>query len=267
LQQYYWIHGNYYNALLLQCLYNHSQNSGCNRATLKKMIHTVQFPLTVSYDYLWNEIHIHSKIVLKMPFKVCTLFTYICLPGKNETNIPSIYFQALQFELNSLIVFQNLLQYTVVHNVMAANYGLHSKMLGSFLGLLKWGMHIPLGMTAKVQGIHLLDKLWLEWIFICTKKKFQNMTCKKKKLYRKFKLYVSNFLNLKPLADLKINSQWDVLLFHGYTYLTISWLYTSLTEEDKFPGERTPLETASLKNADALLIVSGLWICFRFNDR
>jgi len=121
------IHESYYNALLLQCLYNHSQTSDCNRATLKKMIHTVQFPLTVSYDCPWNKIHIHSKIVLKMPFKVCTRFTYICLPGKNETNIPLIYFHALQFELNSLMVFQNLLWHTVVNNVIAANYGLHSK--------------------------------------------------------------------------------------------------------------------------------------------
>lgn len=53
---------------------------------------------------------------------------------------------------------------------MAANYGLHSEGLGSFLGSLKWGMHILLGMTAKYKVYHLLDKLLLEHIFICTKK-------------------------------------------------------------------------------------------------
>jgi len=72
-----------------------------------------------------------------MIFKVCTLFTYISILGKNETSTPSIYFQALQFELHSLMAFQNQLLCIVVHNVMAANYVQHLKELGNFLDSLK----------------------------------------------------------------------------------------------------------------------------------
>jgi len=48
-------------------------------------------------------------------------------------------------------------------------------------------------------------------------------------------------------------------------YLTISWLYTNLTDEDKFSGEITLLERASLKNSTGLFIISGPWLCRWFN--
>jgi len=38
-------------------------------------------------------------------------------------------------------------------------------------------------------------------------------------------------------------------------------LYTSLTDEDKFPGARTLFDTASLKNDTGLLMTSGPWLC------
>lgn len=84
-----------------------------------------------------------------MAFKVCIIFTYLCLLDNNETRNPLIYFQSLWFVPNSSMEFQNLLLCIVWRNSRAASCVQHSKVLRSFPGSLRSKMHIPLGMTEK----------------------------------------------------------------------------------------------------------------------